>query len=122
VTSWATQADAIRHWPDAATLDPARLDDLLEAATTACAAYAPAPVVNPLVVVPPAPLEPVVLLEPAPVPVDYTIATVYQAREIYAASIREGDLIGAGDYAFRAVPLTRAVKALLRPEQRAVIG
>jgi hypothetical protein len=97
MATWATPEQAARHWPDAATLDPARLSDLLEVATDQAATYAPA------------------LDLGDPVPLRYTLATVYQAREVYAASIREGDLIGAGDYAFRAVPLTAAVKKLLRP-------
>lgn len=104
MAAWATPTEAARHWPDAATLDPTRLADLLTVATEQAATYAPT------------------LGVADPVPLRYTIATIYQAREVYAASVRDGDLVGAGEYAFRAVPLTAAVKRLLRPEARAVIG
>jgi hypothetical protein len=49
------------------------------------------------------------------IPTSLMIAVVYQAREVYAASVRDGDLIGAGDYAIRARPLTASVKQLVRP-------
>ena len=52
---------------------------------------------------------------PALVPTNYMLATVYQAREAYAAGQRDGDVIGLGDYAIRVRPLTASVKALLRP-------
>jgi hypothetical protein len=46
------------------------------------------------------------------------LANVYQAREIYAAAQRgEQDVIGVGDYAIRARPITAAVKQLLRPQR-----
>ena len=50
------------------------------------------------------------------VPDIWMIACVYQAREVYAAGQREGDIIGLGDYAIRARPLTGTVRSLLRPE------
>jgi hypothetical protein len=101
--AWATDTDAARHWPDAASIDPAALSELLDAAYEQCVAYAPAlPVTDP----------------PTPVPASYMLANVYQAREIYAASQRgESDVIGFGDYAIRARPLTAAVKQLLRPKR-----
>jgi hypothetical protein len=50
------------------------------------------------------------------VPSRYVLATVYEAPEIWAASQRgEQDVIGVGDYAIRARPLTAAVKQLLPP-------
>lgn len=60
----------------------------------------------------------------AGVPMSYVIAHVYQAREIAAAALRgEQDVIGIGDYAIRARPLTASVKQLLRPATRVpVIG
>jgi hypothetical protein len=51
-------------------------------------------------------------------PSSYMLATIYQARETYDAAIRDGDVIGVGDYAIRARPLTGAVKQLLRPDRR----
>jgi hypothetical protein len=111
MASWATPAQAARHWPDSATLDPTRLTELLDAATSACRAYAleqtdlAAPVVD-----------------PSPIPTAWTIATVYQAREVYASAIRDGDLIGAGDVAYRSRPLTPTVLQLLRPQTRGGVG
>lgn len=101
--AWATPADADLHWQDAASLDPLALDDLLEAAYEQCVAYAPPlPVTDP----------------PTPPPTSYVLANVLQAREIHAASQRgEQDVIGIGDYAIRARPLTAAVKQLLRPKR-----
>lgn len=50
------------------------------------------------------------------IPTGYMLANVFQAREIAAAALRnEQDVIGVGDYAIRARPLTAAVKQLLRP-------
>lgn len=49
-------------------------------------------------------------------PLSHMLACVAQAREIYAASVREGDVIGVGDFAFRSKPLTGTVKQLLRPQ------
>lgn len=98
--AWATKEQARAHWPDAAPLTDAVLDTLLEAAHEQCVAYAPP------------------LPDPEPVPASLMLANVYQAREIYAASLRgESDVIGVGDYAIRARPLTAAVKALLRPRR-----
>lgn len=53
------------------------------------------------------------------VPTSYMQANIFQAREIFAAAQRgEQDVIGIGDYAIRARPLTAAVMQLLRPQQR----
>lgn len=55
-------------------------------------------------------------LEVLVLPKPFMLACVYQARETWAASRRDsGDVIGVGDYAIRARPLTAQVKALLRP-------
>lgn len=48
----------------------------------------------------------------------WMLACVYQGRELYAAGQRDGDIIGLGDYAIRAKPLTAQVQALLRPQAR----
>lgn len=96
--AWATREEARRFWKDAEPLDDATLDVLLDVATQQCQSFAP--------------------LAADPVPSRYMLATVYQARELYAASQRgEGDVIGFGDYAIRARPLTSTVKALLRPQR-----
>lgn len=96
--AWATKAQARAHWADAVAIPDATLDELLEAAFEQCVEYAPT--------------------NSEPIPVSFMIANVYQAREIYAAAQRgEQDVIGFGDYAIRARPLTAAVKQLLRPQR-----
>lgn len=98
--AWADATKARQFWADAASISDASLAVLLEAATEQCAAYAP------------------VLADGDPLPDRYVLACVYQAREIHAASQRgEQDVIGVGDYAIRARPLTAAVKQLLRPQR-----
>lgn len=53
-----------------------------------------------------------------PVPTSYRLAVVYQAREIRAAGMRDAsDVIGVGEFAIRARPLTAQVKQLLRPKR-----
>lgn len=51
-------------------------------------------------------------------PQAYVRANILQARDIHQAAVRDtGDVIGIGDYAIRARPLTTAVKQLLRPQR-----
>lgn len=99
---WADRALAERHWADAKKLDDATLGDLLEVAEGDCLAYGPAL---------PTPI-------PSPMPTRWRVASVLQAREIRAAQLRDGDVIGVGDYAFRSRPLTGAVRQMLRPAAR----
>lgn len=96
----------VEAWAEARALEPAYLRQLLDAAQEQCEAFAP------------------LLVAGDPVPARYRIACVYQAREIYRAGMRdEQDVIGVGDYAIRARPLTSAIKQLLRPERRVpVVG
>lgn len=95
---WATREQAREHWVDAVSIADATLDALLEAAYEQCYEYQPN--------------------DNKPVPTRYMLANVYQAREIYAAAQRgEQDVIGVGDYAIRARPITAAVKQLLRPQR-----
>lgn len=103
--SWATKEQARAHWPDAASITDAVLDTLLEIATEQCAEFAP--------------------VQTEPLPTRYMLATVYQAREVYTASQRsEQDVIGIGDFAIRARPLSGSVKSLLRPSRgpRSAVG
>lgn len=93
--AWATRDEARAHWADAKSIPDATLDVLLDVATEQCEAYAPTA---------------------SPVPSRYMLATVYQARENYAAGQRDGDVIGFGDFAIRSKPLTASVKSLLRPQ------
>lgn len=56
------------------------------------------------------------------IPTSYMLANVFQAREIAAAALRnEQDVIGVGEYAIRARPLTAAVKQLLRPVTKTMV-
>ncbi|CCH79083.1 hypothetical protein BN12_40053 [Nostocoides japonicum T1-X7] len=96
---WATPTQAQTFWADAKNLSDDILVVLLDAATEQCAAYAPALAVD------------------ATVPDRYVLATVYQAREVYSAGQRDGDVIGIGDHAIRSRPLTATVKSLLRPQR-----
>lgn len=96
--AWADLAFARKHWADAGNLEDVVLQDLLDAAHEGCLLFAPA--------------------HAEPVPVSFKIANVLQAREIRTSSLRaEGDVVGVGDYALRARPLTAQVKQLLRPRR-----
>lgn len=100
-TPWATTAIAPQHWPEAGTVDPAALARYLSAATDACRDYAP------------------ILDAAAIIPAGYVIATCLHARDLHSAMLRDSaDVIGVGDYAIRARPLSAAVKQALRPETR----
>lgn len=99
-TPWADRAMARLHWPDATSIADTVLDTFLTVATSACKAYAPA------------------IADTDTIPVDWALATIYQARDVYAAGARDSsDVIGFGDYAIRARDLSTAVKALLRPRR-----
>lgn len=95
---WADITQAREHWADADLIPDDVLTDLLSAADVQCVAYAP------------------VLAEGAAVPFNYTLAVILQARELWSAVKRDGDVIGMADFAIRARPLTATVKSLLRPE------
>lgn len=97
--AWATLSQARQDWPDAPP-DDVVLQRLLEDATDQCAAYAP------------------VLPEDAEPPSGWRRAVVLQAREVWAAARRDGDVIGVTDtYAITARPLTSSVRSLLRPRR-----
>jgi hypothetical protein len=110
VTAWVTAdqaADpAFSPWADAAKLDPALVQRLLDAAQVACEAYAPA------------------LPAGATPGVAWQLAVIYQARELFAAAKRDGDLVVTdAAYPIRARPLSGAVQSLLRPQRgRPLIG
>ena len=124
---WATPTQAKAHWPDAVNVGDPALLILLTAAQDICAAYAPAltpgdlsliedPPGSGLFVTGMADVDGDGLYGGDEVPQRYMLATIYQARELWAASKRDGDVIGLGDgYALRSRPLTGAVKQLLRP-------
>jgi len=98
-----TEARNTRLWADAPA-DDATLDVLLEAASDQVHRFAPAVGVD-------------TVGDPLPVPPRYKLATIYQARELQAAAVRDGDVIGVGDYGLRARPLVDSVKQLLRPQR-----
>lgn len=101
MTAWATDVDAKLHWPDARTMDPDLLDDLLAIAQEDVEPFAPAPKLD---------------LDGQPViPRRYTLAVINQARELWAAIKRDGGVIGTEFAALRARPLVDVVKQLLRP-------
>ena len=163
--AWATKDEARARWADAKSIPDVFLDDLLDAATTACRDFAPrlrrvlpdvvttagSTVITSatanfdetldegaMVVGLGIPADATItvvdevtanLSAPAtadgsgvsvtltrPVSSGYRLATIYQAREVYSAGQRDGDVIGFGDYAIRSKPLTASVKALLRPQ------
>lgn len=98
LTAWATLEQARQDWPDAPTSDDV-LARLLADATPACQAYAPA------------------LADPDTIPAHYSRACTLQARELWAAARRDGDVIGGAEYAVRARDLTATVRSLLRPRR-----
>lgn len=113
-TYWADKPAARSHWPDASTLPDAVLDRLLAAASTQCAAFATDTLT--------AAVSAAIAASTA-VPETAVLACTLQARELYSAGLRDGDVIGVGEYAIRSRPLTPTVKALLRPSRgRPVIG
>lgn len=106
MTAWATLADARRLWPDAVSLDDDVLSDLLDAALVVCQRFA-----APSIGVDPVPPE---VVDAGVVGVR-RLANVYEARELWAASRRDGDVIGFESYAVRVRPLSSTVQSLLRP-------
>lgn len=104
-TPWTEPARARALWPDAPRTEVV-LGAVLSAAHDIVAAYAPA------------------LADGAPIPDAYQLAEVLQARSLWAATSRDGDVIGFDDgAAVRVRPIDPAVKALLRPPTgRIIVG
>lgn len=86
-------------WADAANLDPDTLNVLLETAHIVCVAFAPP------------------LPEGAPVPFNYLVAEIMQAKDINS-KIGGGNSssFGAEGYEIPVYPLTFAARDLLRPK------
>lgn len=103
MSDWASKEQARAAWPDAPVDDPT-LDRLLLAAQEQCSAYAPVLVADEAT-------------GTITVPQRYTEAVVLQARELWGAARREGDVIGFDAYAVRVRPLGSTVKQLLRPQR-----
>lgn len=112
MSPWADTDDARTLWPDAAGLDDALLDELLAAAYVVCERFA----------------APSIALDPTPPATPDAgvvgvrrLANVYEARELWAASRRDGDVIGFDAYAVRVRPLSSTVQSLLRPSRGAPV-
>jgi len=85
-------------WPDGGQLSPETYAQILTAAYEGCLAYAPS------------------LDDAATVPEGWRTAQIMQASELWAATRRDGDVIGFSDtVAIRVRPLGATVKALIRP-------
>lgn len=96
LSSWAQLDDAREVWPDAPVDD----DVLARLLVTGCeqlSEFAPA------------------LVPGAAVPQRYIEANVLQARELWSAARRDGDLVGFDTYAVRVRPLSATVRQLVRP-------
>lgn len=106
MTVWADVDDARRLWPDAVALPDDVLTDLLGAAYLVCRRFA-----APSIGLDPEPPE---VVDAGVVGVR-RLANVYEARELWAASRRDGDVIGFDTYAVRVRPLSSTVQSLLRP-------
>lgn len=106
--SLATLADARLLWPDADTLPDDVLQQLLDVATERCRAFLPAELVT---------------TPPVPQPASWTTACVLDARDVWTASRRDGDVLGFDTYAVRVRPLSDTVRSLLRPRRgRPLVG
>ena len=105
MTQWIAATDELVDdaWAQAEKLTPALLAVLVEAAQEACEAYAPAVKLDELG-------EPII-------PARYKLAVIQQAREVWNAGKRDGDIITTDAYAARARELTAAVRQLLRPKR-----
>lgn len=99
---WATLAEARRDWADAKGLSDETLSELLEVATVAARAFAPA------------------LPDSATVPAHYRAGVILHARDTWGAQTRNissDTTIGLGEYAVRVRALSDVVKSLLRPRR-----
>lgn len=104
--SWADLPYARQMWPDAPNVD-VTLQRYLDASHGQVSEYAPP------------------LAEGVEVPENWRLAEVLQARELWTATRRDGDVIGFDDgSAVRVRPLSSTAKALIRPPRpgRGVVG
>lgn len=100
MTVWVDDLEfARRWWKGAADFDDDELEEILAVSQEQCEVFAP------------------VLLETDPIPMRYRLAVVYQARDVYALSQRQGEggNYGDPDYPIVTRPLAPAIKQLLRP-------
>jgi hypothetical protein len=106
--TWATTTEARSLWPDAVALDDDTLSALLDAAFLVCKRFA-----APSIGEDPTPPD---VVDAAVLGVR-RLANTYEARELWAASRRDGDVLGFENYAVRVRPLSSTVQSLLRPSR-----
>ena len=84
------------QWIDAEGMDDDQLQELLDVAQIQCEAYAPSVT--------------------APVPLNYRMAQLLQARALWQSVVSDPNgQLDAGGYTVQVYPMDRNVKALLRP-------
>jgi hypothetical protein len=108
--SWVDLPYARQMWPDAPSVD-VTLQRYLDASHGQVSEYAPAPLLD----------EDDVEI----IPENWKLAEVLQARELWTATRRDGDVLGFDDgSAVRVRPLSSTAKALLRPPtpSRGLVG
>ncbi len=100
-SEWSTLARARDQWIDARAIDDAMLFELLMLSQHQILEYAP------------------VLAEGAAIPLNYKMAQISQAKNVYNGSLVDagsGD-IGEGTFAIRPFPLDWQIKQILRPRR-----
>lgn len=100
VVGWVDLDPEKELWPDAITVDPGKLEDLLRNAYESCVIYAPK------------------LPAGVPVPQRYKDAQVLQARAIWQMQRQgPGDQFGADGISIAIYPLDARIRQMLRPKQ-----
>lgn len=112
MSAWCDVAGARSLWPDAVALSDDTLSELLDAAYLVCKRFA-----APSIAEDPAPPD---VVDAGVVGVR-RLANAYEARELWQASRRDGDVIGFDTYAVRVRPLSATVQSLLRPSRGGVM-
>lgn len=98
--TWYTALTVVDDWPDAISIDEAKLDMFCEAAKIQVMTFAKG------------------LAAGVPIPATYRLAHLMQIRNLWNATKvgPDGDM-GGDDFVIRPFPLDWQVKALLRPRQ-----
>lgn len=100
----ATLASAREQWADASTLADETLQTLLDVAWERCEAFLPAAQVA-------------AYADGGDAPLRWAQAVVLDARDVWTAFRRDGDVIGFETYAVRVRPLSDTVAGMLRPRR-----
>lgn len=117
------EEDIIRYeWPDGADLPDEVLATVVKAAQEQIVEYAPASLTAelddlalPITIATEDPYTE--SADSAAFPPRLRVALIMQAREVWRASEREGDVLGVGEFTVRASDMTSAVRKLLRPRK-----